>query len=1469
MQAYRIHLPILLKALFALVFLLIACHLEQDTQVENSLSFGHDYDALSKYDSIVIEVRDADSNLIANIFNRKPQSSSDLDQIAVPGWNGGPIFISITGWMAGTPVPVYKEEKKYNGNTRKTESEVVVVHPNPGIATKDNLIILIYESQSAPLPRIEITPANLINTELKWTSDNPAIAAIQVGNIVAVSVGSARITAKLGYDTTKVMVFEVKVQADSKLPVSLELDRDTLYLAANGAPGRFEINVNPSTAGAGVAWRLSDSSVAALQADGTFTGLKKGLTKVWAHSANKASILDSGYILVSEPIRVTQVRFRKESVQLFVRGAGEILAVDILPEQANPAVTFIVSDPSKATLKGDTLLPIAEGNLSVTVLSVEDTSKADTLSVTIQAPVTVTSIKVSQDTLTLYRKGESRQITAKVSPDAAPQSIQWTSSSTENATVDPTTGLIVPFKAGFAFIIATSMVDKGKRDSVEVSIKDDVPKLVVGPDTVISVGQSLLFLPVATQEFGTIISYRYDLDGNGAWDDTVASISAKTFTYNLAKVYVVRFWVRDTEGNEVTAERRILVASSATIVINNPPDNSYTNKKTVKVEWSVDGNPQDSLTTQELTVIGRNVITRLARDAAGKESSASVTVYFDTTAPNKPNLSGSSPTNVKPRWTWSTGGAGGSGDFRFRLVDGNFPADAPSTRDTSHVLGAEPVSGTTYTLFVQERDLAGNWSIVSSFPIRYDVTKPVVTIKTPRPSGTHYTSIASLTLTGIVGGPLPITRVTYKAGVAAAANAILADTNWTTPAISMQEGIALPVVITAYDNAGNTGEATLTLFMDNTIPSAPAITTGPLANIGALKANFGWTSGGDGVAGSGLNGRYRYNLNGGAWKDTTANVLTDLTLIEGNNVLSVQEQDRALLWSASGTRLVRADISGPVITLTSHPTPATSTSLTVTLSGQVADTGTGVASMIMNGLASGAKNITVAGANWSSGAITLASGKNSIVLTAVDQVGNSRILNAEVNVNVPAPTVVITNPANNSTLTKENSYNVQYTIDGVAQSAVHNLSEGANSIIISSPPNASGNIGKDTVLITRDATAPLSPTLTINASQTRTTATWTWTSRGDNSGGGGMATPAAYQYRINDGAWVATISTKLDISDEGTYGVEVQELDKAGTWSLSSAKQTITLDRTGPKVVIASRDNYPTSDSKIKIAFSVEDVPQTPVDCNLDLNKVDQPCSVTASDALGNPTTKSITVWYRKNTVFVTKTGSGNGQGTSWDNAASDLASMGENPALEGKTIWVANGDYTGYLSIVYGMRIVGGFNPANYPFNENNRNLAGTRIAEASGLATLTIDGVVLQSEFRVGGLVTLDDVTFNLIGDQNSHAITITNGGNLTANRVNIVGQVVSSSVVFNYASFAIFNGGSITSNKNPADEYAIYSVSANTHLKGGLNISGNPGPLGYQVRTSGGTIKIESDMTQFNCQNHLDNNGASGYCKENVFP
>lgn len=128
-----------------------------------------------------------------------------------------------------------------------------------------------------------------------------------------------------------------------------------------------------------------------------------------------------------------------------------------------------------------------------------------------------------------------------------------------------------------------------------------------------------------------------------------------------------------------------------------------------------------SFTPPGLLAEGEHTLFVQERNTAGLWSpSGSFTITVDITAPNAPAVSIVSPTtNLRPTWTWTSGG-GGNGSYRYKMDDADLSTGATPTV-TASATPASALGWGTHTLYVQEQDAAGNWSVSGSAPVSIEV----------------------------------------------------------------------------------------------------------------------------------------------------------------------------------------------------------------------------------------------------------------------------------------------------------------------------------------------------------------------------------------------------------------------------------------------------------------------------------------------------------------------------------------------------------------------------------------------------------------------------------------------------------------------------------------------------------------------------------------------------------------------------
>jgi hypothetical protein len=99
-----------------------------------------------------------------------------------------------------------------------------------------------------------------------------------------------------------------------------------------------------------------------------------------------------------------------------------------------------------------------------------------------------------------------------------------------------------------------------------ITVVRDAPVLSVGENIAVKPNTEVTFAITVSQKNGTITSFKFDLEGDGVWDNqdslsgTYPASLKHTYSFATSKTFLARFYVRDSEGNEVEATRGIRVA---------------------------------------------------------------------------------------------------------------------------------------------------------------------------------------------------------------------------------------------------------------------------------------------------------------------------------------------------------------------------------------------------------------------------------------------------------------------------------------------------------------------------------------------------------------------------------------------------------------------------------------------------------------------------------------------------------------------------------------------------------------------------------------------------------------------------------------------------------------------------------------------------------------------------------------------
>lgn len=406
-----------------------------------------------------------------------------------------------------------------------------------------------------------VLPANASIKTYTWKSSDTAVAEVVNGKVTAKAAGTADITVTTT-DGARTEKCTITVEDDTPATVAvtgITLDKTELSLKV-GEQEQIRATVAPENATNKKRTRVSsDETVATIDSNGIVTAVGEGTATITVKTE------DGGFeatctVTVSPATRaVTGVSLKRETLELEVGDTDEFVAT-VTPENAtNKKVTFTSSDPTVATMDGDTITALKAGTTTITVTTADGNYTA-TCAVTVKertsATVAVTGITLDKDTVNL-KVGETDKITATVAPaNATNKSRTRVSSNPAVATIDAD-GTITAVGEGTA-IITVKTVDGGFEATCTVN---------VSPATIAVTGVTLNKNTLSLQV--------------GATDELVATIAPADATNKKVTFTSSDSTVVSVDGSEITA----LKAGTATITVTTA-DGNHTAQCVVTVTGS-------------------------------------------------------------------------------------------------------------------------------------------------------------------------------------------------------------------------------------------------------------------------------------------------------------------------------------------------------------------------------------------------------------------------------------------------------------------------------------------------------------------------------------------------------------------------------------------------------------------------------------------------------------------------------------------------------------------------------------------------------------------------------------------------------------------------------------------------------------------------------------------------------------------
>lgn len=398
-------------------------------------------------------------------------------------WNSSDSFVAtveegvVTAKYPGT---AYISAMTDEGNYIATCKVVVTASPVTGVSIPSDVRINV---GSVHLLYPEWKPVNGENKKLIWTSDNPAVAAVDeiTGLITAYSEGMAQITATTSdgkfYATCCVTVLP---KSDEEILVTELLPGAGGSALGLGDTCQLTATCMPEDAtDKNVYWISSDNDIATVNQDGLVCGHNTGKVTITAIAGS--SDVRTSFTLFVEPVGATGLAFAKASFCVPVYSEKYIIPAFVPSNASDKSLSFVSSNPDILTVdENGKVTAKSVGTVKLTAKHGENLQATCTIKVT---PCMISEIKPESESITINENEEMIIHVAVLPETATNKSIRWNSSDTAVVTVDQS-GKIKAVKEGTAMITASATDGSGTLGHCIVQVKK--PEIKVQSITVSS-----------------------------------------------------------------------------------------------------------------------------------------------------------------------------------------------------------------------------------------------------------------------------------------------------------------------------------------------------------------------------------------------------------------------------------------------------------------------------------------------------------------------------------------------------------------------------------------------------------------------------------------------------------------------------------------------------------------------------------------------------------------------------------------------------------------------------------------------------------------------------------------------------------------------------------------------------------------------------------------------------------------------
>ena len=284
-------------------------------------------------------------------------------------------------------------------------------------------------------------------------------------------------------------------------------------------------------------WQIiSGGEFATINANGLLTATANGTVTVQATAADNATITDTIEITISGQLPAVtnlEIGVAGNAAAAITTDNGTLqLTASITPTEASQEVTWsIVFGEASATIDANGLVTATDnGTITVQAVSVQDTTKSDTIEITISGQVIpVASLEITladSAPATITTDNGTLQLVATVLPSNSNQNVVWSTISGNAYAYMTQDGIVHAINNGTAIIQAVSAEDNTILDTIEITVSG---QMVAVTSLAISVADDAP--ATITTDDGTLQLVATVLPSNSNQNVVWSTISGNAYAY--------------------------------------------------------------------------------------------------------------------------------------------------------------------------------------------------------------------------------------------------------------------------------------------------------------------------------------------------------------------------------------------------------------------------------------------------------------------------------------------------------------------------------------------------------------------------------------------------------------------------------------------------------------------------------------------------------------------------------------------------------------------------------------------------------------------------------------------------------------------------------------------------------------------------------------------------------------------------